>query len=457
MHRLGDPHLAEPAVGLDCLRVDARLVRGEQSEARGSGGAGELHRSQHRPRSRLVDENPLVAVPVLPGRRRPPDPSRIEDLVGVAAVRSAELDAERRLEEVEALGEEGALLGKEGLEGGEIEDALIRLDLPEVRVERPDQGHVAGERIAQVEARAGPRDRARGVPDRGAGREEQGSGGVGRRRARGGAAGREVGTQLQRAHRPDPAEAGQLSEHADVAGRPVGPVAPLILLVAAREDPVEVEAEAPRSVGDAEDAQRDLHFQRPSVIVERHRGFPGRVPVGREVGVVEVERVELLSAGEDLEVVGRPAVVGGVQIEGDEVSVHRAIAAAHDGGGRLGVVAFHADVDGVVVPEDPEAGHDGGGRSLVGRELGEAAARLGREPGRLVGAAVELDRAIASRRPDGAEVAGGVLRGRRRAYRRFGRRAERRGTEHERGRASKAHGPRVHNVCGGAPFQSPPI
>src|SRR2546430_2039325 len=100
----GPASLAIFALTAAPLEPEARLLGGEEPEARGTRGAGELHRSQHRARSGLIDENALVAIPVVPGGRRPPDPAGIEDLVRVAAIGSAELDAKRRLEQIEAFG-----------------------------------------------------------------------------------------------------------------------------------------------------------------------------------------------------------------------------------------------------------------------------------------------------------------------------------------------------------------
>ena len=69
---------------------------------------------------------------------------------------------ERRGEEIEPLAEERALLRKEGLEGGEVEDLLIDLHLPEVRQDGRLEGEVAGQVplgiAADGEARPGAGD-----------------------------------------------------------------------------------------------------------------------------------------------------------------------------------------------------------------------------------------------------------------------------------------------------------
>src|SRR4051794_21814711 len=126
-----------------------------------------------------------------------------------------------------------------------------------------------------------------------------------------------------------------------------------------------------------------------------------------------MERVELLPAGEDLEMVRGAPVVRGVQIEGDVIAVDRAIAAAEERGRRERVVALDADVDGVVVPEDAEAGFDRGRSAFVGRELPEPAPQLRLEPGRLVGAAVEVDGTLAADGVDRPEILRGVFAARR--------------------------------------------
>src|SRR5205823_8211811 len=106
-------------------------------------------------RARLVEQGAVHGVPIGRGLA---DAARVEHLVRVASIRAAERDAQRRLEEIEALGEEGALLGEERLEGGEVEDALVGLDLAEVRIDRADQGEVARQRVAQIEPGASRRN-----------------------------------------------------------------------------------------------------------------------------------------------------------------------------------------------------------------------------------------------------------------------------------------------------------
>src|SRR5712692_5356670 len=73
---------------------------------------------------------------------------------------------------------------------------------------------------------------------------------------------------------------------------------------------------------------------------------------------------------------------------------------------RLRVVAIDGDVDGIVVPQDPEAGGRGGRRALVRLELGESLPQLRGAPGALVDAAVDAERAGPARRADLPEEAG---------------------------------------------------
>ena len=402
--RLDGAQVVHAAVSLLELRREPRLHGGEQSHARPLHRPAQLGCRRHRHRGRLVDE--LLIRVERDGGRGPADAARIEDLVGVAAVGPADARAQRRLEEVESLEEEGPLLGKEGLEGAEVQHPLVRLHLAEVRVDGADQRQIAGEVVAEVQAHAGLAGAVGAEADGGAAAERRGGNG-GRWRGRGAQQPRaEVGPQLERAHWLEPVDAFQQPEAAHVAGPPVGPEAPLVLFVPAGEDAVEVEPEGMDVVGDAHQPQRDAHFERPALGALRHRRVPGAVPVGGEVGVVVVERVQLHARGVDLEVVAGAAVERGVQVEGDEVALDEAVAAAEREGGRERVVALDADVDGLVVPENAEARLHRRRRRLVRVDLPEALVERGGLPGGLVHPAVEHDVAHPARRVRGAHEGG---------------------------------------------------
>ena len=82
------------------------------------------------------------------------DAARVEDLIRVAAVGAAEVHAQGRLEQVEPLEEERALLRKERLVRGQIEHELVRFHLSEIWVYGSDQRQIAGEVVSEVEAGA---------------------------------------------------------------------------------------------------------------------------------------------------------------------------------------------------------------------------------------------------------------------------------------------------------------
>ena len=189
----------------------------------------------------------------------------------------------------------------------------------------------------------------------------------------------------------DAVDALEDAEAADVAGAAVGAESPLTFLVAAREDAVDVEPHRVRAHGNAHDAQGDAHLDRPAVGRAGDGGFPRRVPVGGEVGVVEVEGVELLPGRVDLEMVCGAAVERGVQVELDAVALDVAVAAGEGGDGRLVVVADGAEVVVLVVPEDAEGGVYARGLALVGVDLREAVLERRGLPGGLVHAAVDDD------------------------------------------------------------------
>src|SRR5205814_3480758 len=105
----------------------------------------------------------------------------------------------------------------------------------------------------------------------------------------------------------------------------------------------------------------------------------------------EVDGVELLAGGVDLEVVGGPPIERGVEVELHRVALDEPVAAAEGGGGALRVVADGAEIEVLVVPEDAEGSADGRRASLVGRHLREAVVERSRLPRGFVHAAVDLD------------------------------------------------------------------
>ena len=159
---LGRSHIGDLAV-VQRLGDDARLERSQQSDVGAADRPAQLGGRPDGLGARLVQQRAVRVF--VPFGRRLSDPARIENLVGVAAVGAAERDSQRRLEQVESFGEEGPLLGEERLEGGDVQDALIRLDLAEIGIDRSDQGQVARQRIAQIEAGAADPDQVVAHPE----------------------------------------------------------------------------------------------------------------------------------------------------------------------------------------------------------------------------------------------------------------------------------------------------
>src|SRR2546427_354669 len=395
--RLHRPEIGHVAVGLEHLRGDLGFHGGEESDAGGSHCSAHLDGSEHGDAGLLVDDLLLVGkIKVVVSGRAAPDAARIEDLVCVAPVGSVDVHPQRGLEQIEPFEEEGPLLRKKGLEGREVEDALVRLHLAEVRIDGPHQGEVARHVVAEVEPSAEAALPLRIEGHRGAASQVGARLGIGRDVAQ--QLQPHVRPQLQLAHRMDAFDPVQQAEAAHVAGPPVGAEAPLVLLLAAGEDPVDVEAHQPGPLGNAHHPQRDLHLHRPAFRSARDGRFPGGVPVGGEVDVVEVQRIELLARGVDLEVVGGSAVEGRVQVELHRVALDEAVAAAERGGGTFGIVAVRAEVQVLVVPEHTKFRAHARGLALVRAGLPEAVLEGRGLPRLLVHPPVDLDGSAVSPR-----------------------------------------------------------
>ena len=133
---------------LDRGTVHASLALGDrvddadrQSAAR---AAGQFSRAEDRGR------RGRVIIPELARKlRRPPDPSRVEELLVVAVHRTA---VDRELEEAVPFQEEWSVLREEGLERAKIEHGRVGLDLAEVRVGGAGKGEIRRHRDLEVRA-----------------------------------------------------------------------------------------------------------------------------------------------------------------------------------------------------------------------------------------------------------------------------------------------------------------
>ena len=135
----------------------------------------------------------------------------------------------------------------------------------------------------------------------------------------------------------------------------------------------------------------DAHLGGPAERVARDARVPHAVP-GVAVPVVVVERAVVERArGVHPEVEAAPAVMVGVDVDGKPVGAHDAVPPGeqrHDGVGRR-VVEPRADVQRVVVVEEPDLGPLRRGVALARYPLGEPGGRLRLHPGGIVEPAVE--------------------------------------------------------------------
>ena len=197
------------------------------------------------------------------GGRRVPDPPRVEQL-------------KRGREDLGALEEEGPLLRIERLEGRQVQDHLVGLDLSEVGVD----GGVERERRGQPDLEVGARCSARRKPvERRLVRREWSS-----RRITYGtiwtAASRSA-RRARRARRSTRPRRGQCAARRPTRRSPAGAAG--------------IAAPGSRTASSAvvaERAQRDGELGRPAALVARRLAGPHAVPVAAEVGVVEAHAVE---------------------------------------------------------------------------------------------------------------------------------------------------------------------
>lgn len=170
----------------------------ERADGEGAGPAGELGRADdgRLPRHRDVASVRLVGVALGPA----PDPARVEQ-AGALAVVAVQIEAEI----AGALHEERAPLLVERLEGRQVHDGRIRLDLPEIGVHRARQ--CQARRQGALEIGAGRGRASRGFHE-----------GVPRLHRLGVDLADRVGHQLETLGRTGEAQAAEFTERRDEAG-----------------------------------------------------------------------------------------------------------------------------------------------------------------------------------------------------------------------------------------------
>ena len=267
----GEAKMERPLHGVERVAIGALLdlvhpsvVGGRRLEVGDVGLAGVRDAGDHRVQDPEVEALPPGAGQLGRGEdgRVQADPPAVEE-----PLRGAVLVA-HRLEEVQPLGEEGALLREEELLVADVEHHLVGLDLSEVGIERGDERQVGGERGPQVKPHVRRRVAQPGLGRRGVGvlrPEGQPGGGVGR--------------ELERAPRHDSLQPGERPEARD---EPVG-AARDELRVEDLVGPVHgaPDEEAPLlrgRAGEAQELQRNGELDAPAVRELRHRGVPHPVP-----------------------------------------------------------------------------------------------------------------------------------------------------------------------------------
>ncbi len=364
------------AAGEDAGALRAREALDDADRQAGARLAGQLERADDGRRLGRSDEAVGLGIVL----RRPADAAGIEEVVaGHIAVPAHQPEAE----DVPALDEERPLLLVIGLEGGQVDDGRVGLDLAEVRIEGEIEGQVAGDADLAVQAaveRTGP------------------AGGEGIARLGGEAPelADRIGEELDLARRLDPAEAAELAEERDPAGRVLGDVLPERALVLAEEAPGHLESPGGvRDSGEAELGEGDAHLGRPAVGADRGLDLPDGVPV--EVGVVvpvavvDGHGVALDPGGVDAEAEGGAVVVEAVDGHLDPVALD-VVPTGHTplDPVRLGVAGLDGDVQVRVVVEDLELRRLARGLSLVRLTLDEVAFPGNLVPGGIVDPAVDL-------------------------------------------------------------------
>ena len=285
-------------------------------------------------------------------------------------------------ERVGAREEERALLREEGLERREVEHDGVGLDLPEVGQDRQVERQLVRHGDLGVEAA-----RDGGVPAV----HERARAGHGLGGAVTHAAELE-GAQLPGALGAQVGEIVDAPEQGDVAAGAAREERPVVGLLARLDEAPHLEAPVlERQRVEAQHVERDAELD--GVAARRVGGLalPDGVPVRRVVEVVEVDGVAEHAGGVDAEVEGAHAVAAAVDVEPDPVRGELGVA-PHEplDDGRVDLLAVDADVDRVVVVEDPHLRALAGRRALVGEVLGEGVGGHGAAPGRIVELAVDL-------------------------------------------------------------------
>gem|GEM_PF-5402397 len=333
------------------------------------------------------------------------DPAAVEELHR-RQLPPRELEA-HRLEELEPLGEERPLLREEQLLVAQIEHHLVRLHLPEVRVDGRVEREVRGEPHPEIRAHVARRlHQPRLGKDRiGVLRPEL-------------EPGRGVRGELEG---PVGNEIIQAGERAEVRDQPVdaprdqGGVEDLVRAVngAPHQEPPLLGGGA----REPQEVERDRKLGAPSIRERGHGGVPDRVPGVGEVDVAVEETVAERPRGVHAEVVAGPPVVGGVDADLHLVADERRVAPAELALDelRLRVVADHQDVEGPVVMEHADLGAKLRRRNaaLVGELLEELAEGRGQLPHRVVRAPIQLRRLGGARGADRSLRGGRWHRGRR--------------------------------------------
>ena len=337
------------------------------------------------------------------------------------------------------LEEEGPLLGEEEVEPGEVDLLVVHLHLGEVGVVGEVHVEARGDADLGVHAEIGVRLHLDFGGVVAAGRSER----VGRDLEVPGAA---EFQPVQFARRGEPVEV------VDPRHR-----RPVVLLALAADVAVEVEPPGLRARSVAERPQRDRELGGPALV--RHLGGhpPARVPVHVESAAGPGASAHLRSSASapataagvaQLAVVLEPRrggpkdeavleVVVGVEDDPEGVRVLQIGVAPGVGGDdarRIAVVEHRADIDRLVVEEDPDFSALGGGLALEGFGLHEVGQRLGGRPD------VFVEPAVDGRRLERGKGAADAGAGRRFV---FGTHAEpgpeRQGAEREQGEGREAH------------------
>ena len=287
------------------------------------------------------------------------------------------------LEVALAFQEDLAFLGKAEGEAAEVDLEVVHLFLREVGVPGEVGGEAGSDPPLQVEAAVG----APGFPL---------PLGAARQRAQA------VRTDLHIASRTDALETGESPEFGRAVPSGVVPdEGPVHLFGLHRDVPFEAHAEDRRFAGrrrtEAERLQRNADFGGPTAGQVLAAGLPDRVPVqvagARALPVLAHVEEDAVRVRREED--GASPVVVGVEHDRHRVVAGDVLVAEHRSRAMFpGVVqgAVEAEVEVLVVVEDPDDRGLGGGEALPGLAFVEVAHRLGALPGGLVEPAVHRDR-----------------------------------------------------------------